>query len=237
MKIGLFTDSHYCGAEVLCGTRRPSLSLGKIREAMDAFRDAGVDMCFCLGDITDHAPEDSREDVIGCFGEVMDLVRSYGIPFRLVTGNHDYLMMTAEDVARVSGSPLLPCVVTVGEYDFILLDANYRSDMRRFDEAGVEWTDSNLPPEQIAFLRDALEASEKKCVVMIHENLDPHVDGYHIVKNAAEARAIMAVSGKVERVIQGHYHPGAAHRVDGIDYLTLPAMCEGTENRFCILEL
>ena len=35
MKIGLFTDVHYCRADALGKTRRPSLSLRKLREAMD----------------------------------------------------------------------------------------------------------------------------------------------------------------------------------------------------------
>ena len=38
MKIGVFTDTHYCNAEVMCKTRRPLLSPVKIREAMEAFR-------------------------------------------------------------------------------------------------------------------------------------------------------------------------------------------------------
>ena len=98
MKIGLFADAHYCHADVLCGTRRPSLSLSKIREAMDVFREASVDTCICLGDLTDHAPKDTKEDVLACFHEALDVIRSYNIPFYLVPGNHDYLMMTADEL-------------------------------------------------------------------------------------------------------------------------------------------
>ena len=42
----------------------------------------------------------------------------------------------------------------MGGYQFVFLDANYRADGRRFDVAGVEWTDSNLPHEQCLFLGD-----------------------------------------------------------------------------------
>ena len=35
MKLALFTDPHYCDKEVTCRTRRPILSYGKIREAME----------------------------------------------------------------------------------------------------------------------------------------------------------------------------------------------------------
>ena len=56
--------------------------------------------------------------------------------------------------------------------------------MERFDKAGVEWTDSNLPPSQIDFLKNELAKSDKPCVILVHENLDPSVDKMHIIKNA-----------------------------------------------------
>ena len=53
MKLALFTDPHYCDKEVTCRTRRPILSYGKIREAMETFVREGVDFVLCLGDIID----------------------------------------------------------------------------------------------------------------------------------------------------------------------------------------
>ena len=233
MKIGVFSDAHYCHAEVLCDTRRSSLSLAKIREAMDVFRAAGVDACICLGDLTDHAPTDTKEDVVSCFGEILGLIRSYNIPFYLVPGNHDYLMMTADELFK-AGIKIPPYTLSMGGYQFVFLDANYRSDGRRFDVAGVEWTDSNLPNEQCLFLNDALSKAKEPCIVCIHENLDPLVESHHIVKNSETIRQIIRESCKVKLVLQGHYHPGAERTIDGIKYVTLPAMCEGTNNSYHI---
>jgi alkaline phosphatase len=236
MKIGLFADAHYCHADVLCGTRRPSLSLSKIREAMDVFREASVDTCICLGDLTDHAPKDTKEDVLACFHEALNMIRSYNIPFYLVPGNHDYLTMTAEELekARIK---IPPYTISVGGYQLILLDANYRADGRRFDVAGVEWTDSNLSQDQVDFLRYELEKANTDCIVCIHENLDPFVEMRHIIKNAEEVREIIRKSGKVKLVLQGHYHLGAERMIDDIPYITLSAMCEGTDNSYRILTL
>ena len=234
MKIGIFTDVHYCKAEVLCETRRPSMSLGKLKEAMDAFKSASVDFCLCLGDLTDHAEGDTKADVVSCYNEVLNLIFSYEIPFYFVPGNHDYLMLGGKEIER-SGLRLPPYKFTAGDIDFILLDANYRSDGRRFDEAGVEWTDSNLPEEQCEFLREALSVGENRKIVCIHENLDPSVEARHIVKNAEQVRNI--IKGRTEIVLQGHYHPGATNIIDGIPYITLPAMCEGEENSYRILDL
>ncbi len=237
MKIGLFSDAHYCHAESLDNTRRPSLSLGKIKEAMQVFKRENVDYCFCLGDLTDHAPNDSKESVVNCFNKAIAEILSYGIPFFLIPGNHDYLMMSKSDVESVVGNALPPCVLELGKYNFILLDANYRENGQRFDEAGVLWTDSNIPPWQVEFLKDSLKKAQKECIIMVHENLDPNIVLSHLVKNAQQLRKIIKDSGKVKMVIQGHYHKGANNIVDGIPYLTLSAMCEGAENSYKIIEL
>ena len=203
---------------------------------MEAFAQAKVDMVFCLGDLTDHAPGDSEADVRENFREIMDLLQAYPFPFYLVPGNHDYLMMTGEELAELGNLPLPPYTVTAGGMDFIVLDANYRWDMRRFDRAGVEWTDANLPPEQMDYLRCALKNADKDCVILLHENIDPAVEAHHIVHNADEIRALIASSPRVKLVLQGHYHPGAENVYQGIRYLTLPAMCEGTRNPYRILD-
>ncbi|MBQ4509985.1 MAG: metallophosphoesterase [Clostridia bacterium] len=237
MKIGLFTDCHYCKAEYLGPTRRPKLSINKIREAMNAFKSNNVDIVFCLGDMTDHDENSTKEQIIECFKEAMSLIKSYNIPFYLVPGNHDYLVMTANDMEKEADFKIPPYTVETNTHSFIILDANYRSNMVRFDKAGVQWTDSNLPPHQIEFLKNALNTSTKRCVVLVHENLDPSVDKMHIIKNAEQARDIIKNCQKVSLVIQGHYHSGKESTIDNIPYITLPAMCEGESNSFRILEL
>ena len=109
--------------------------------------------------------------------------------------------------------------------------------MKRFDKAGVEWTDSNLPPSQVDFLKAEHDVANKKCVVLVHENLDPSVDKMHIIKNADQIRSIVKESGKVCMVLQGHYHKGNENIINNIPYITLPAMCEGETNSFKIIEL
>ena len=235
MKLGLFSDPHYCKAELLGKNRRPKRSLERMREAMEVFRAEGVDACICLGDFTDCAPGDTKEAVLSNFSEALALVRSYEIDFTLIPGNHDYLMLTGEDLLRF-GLRLPPYVIETPRHSILVLDANYRASGKRFDEAGELWTDCNLPPKQLAFLQDALERSSKECIVMLHENLDPFVEARHIVKNADAVRTILQKSGKAKLVLQGHYHKGALHELEGILYKTLPAMCEGEENTYQILE-
>ncbi|MBE6673622.1 MAG: hypothetical protein E7596_00785 [Ruminococcaceae bacterium] len=236
MKIGLFSDPHYCQCDNIGGNRHPMLSYDKIKTSMEEFNKSGVDLCICMGDLTDHAKGDTRADAKSNLKKIMALINSYKIPFYLVVGNHDYLMLNSDDL-KEENIDTPPYKIETEEYNFIALDGNYRSDMERFDKAGVVWDDSNLPPFQLDYLRKSLASSQKPCIVLVHENLDPTVQEQHIIKNATEVRKIIKESGKVKMVIQGHFHEGSYQIIDGIPYLTLKAMCQGEENPYVILEI
>lgn len=206
-----------------------------MREAMEAFAAEGVDMCICLGDIIDkgQTPEEPRH----CLSEAMAVIRSYGILYFIVPGNHDFAVFSREEFSSYTGCPALPCALHSDTYTVIFLDANYRSDMVHYSEGEYDWKNSNLPTEQLEFLSDTLAASEKPCIVCVHENLDNGVRPDHVVKNADAVRELLEKSGKVPLVIQGHYHKGAYNVINGIRYLTLSAMCEGEDNHYIITEV
>ena len=236
MKIGLFSDTHYCNADYIGKFRRPLLSYNKTRDIMETFKREGVDLVFCLGDMTDHDETSTKEDIIACFKKLYKLILSYDIPFCLVPGNHDYLVMSAQDMENTSTFITPPHTIHTESCDFVILDANYRSNMERFDTAGVEWTDSNLPREQIEYLTRELSVS-KPHVVLVHECLDPYVEEHHIIKNAAQIRKIISDSGTVKAVISGHFHEGSEHIIDSVPYITLPAVCENEQNLYRIIEV
>ncbi len=235
MKLGIFADPHWCGQDVLCKTRRPRLSLAKMQAASEAFAKAGVDLILCMGDLVD--PEETHEAEIFHLKTAFTLFQSTEAPFLLVPGNHDYHVFGAGEMEELVGFRIPPYRIDVGGVRLIILDANYRSNGRRYDIAGVEWRDTNLPQEQLDFLQGALHTSSLPCVVAVHEVLDPTVRQDHVIRNAEAARSIIRKNGKVRLVLQGHYHAGADSLINGIPYLTVPAMCEGTENHFLILDL
>ncbi len=236
MKIGLFSDPHYCKADDLGLNRRAILSYNKIKEAMDDFKKQGVELCLCLGDMTDCAPGDTREDALNNLKAVVTLIKEYRIPFYFVPGNHDFGFIVREDYKRANiDTP--PYIIKTTDYDFIALDANFRSNEEHFDTAGAVWHDANVPSFQVEFLKNALKESSKKCIVLVHENLDPTVQEQHIIKNHEQIREIIKESGKVDLVIQGHYHDGNHLVIDGITYLTLPAMCIGEENHYTVMDI
>ena len=53
MKIGLFTDTHYSDKTEPSENRYHALSYKKISKAMEYFKENGVELVICLGDLTD----------------------------------------------------------------------------------------------------------------------------------------------------------------------------------------
>lgn len=234
MKLLLFTDSHYCQKDLACRTRRPLLSYGKVEEMLAACPDA--DLLICLGDFIDDGGDHDAN--VAHTQALMALIRRAGIPFYTLMGNHDCHAFSREEFASLTDGAVPPFVHRVGGKALIFLDAGYSDNGQTYEPGKIDWKNCYLPPEQLAQLRLALaDPAVEEAYVFIHQNLDPEVQVDHIVRNAADARAILAESGKVRTVYQGHYHRGHEAVFDGIPYITLPAMCEGEENRYITVEI
>ena len=234
MKLLLFTDSHYCQKDLACRTRRPLLSYGKVEEMLAACPDA--DLLICLGDFIDDGGDHDAN--VAHTQALMALIRRAGIPFYTLMGNHDCHAFSREEFASLTDGAVPPFVHRVGGKALIFLDAGYSDNGQIYEPGRIDWKNCYLPPEQLAQLRLALaDPAVEEAYVFIHQNLDPEVQVDHIVRNAADARAILAESGKVRTVYQGHYHRGHEAVFDGIPYITLPAMCEGEENRYITVEI
>jgi len=234
MKLGVFTDPHYSSQTVTCNTRRPSLSLGKMREAFAAMKDC--DLILCLGDLINDCgdPADNRVKL----AEAAVLFHDSPVPAFCLMGNHDYDAFSRAQFQEITGQLAPPPVLHICGKTLLFPDSACREDGVSYDGNHFDWTDSFIPEGEQTFLREILADPEtEEAYVFLHQNLDPSVEVHHIIRNAGQVRALLAASGKVKGVFQGHYHPGKDSIVDGIPYRTFPAMCEGEENRFFILEI
>ncbi|MHB1151104.1 MAG: metallophosphoesterase family protein [Eubacteriales bacterium] len=220
MKIGLIADPHYSSDERI-GNRYPRRSLDKIYSAAKAFKSANVDLILCLGDMINDEAGHNEENLRLISEPLVSVTECL-----LVQGNHDRELFTAEQLAKRTGMTAAPCSFVRGRIRIIALDGNFCSDGSPYRLHETDWTDTFLPGDQLAMLRSSLAESSEDTYIFIHQCLDPHAEAHHIVRNAAEVRAIIAESGKVKGVYQGHYHPGLESTVDCIPYHTLPAMCE-----------
>ncbi len=264
MKIGVFTDPHYALADRLLNTRRPALSLGKLKEACEAFKNAQVDAIFCLGDWI--SVYGSEEDMTDRLREMAEAVHTVGVPVFTCMGNHDREIFTKEDFEKISQVTTAPCVFEDEYSKVILLDANYKRNQEPWPDHYEDWTQTCIPKDEVEWLKAHLGSEQKctsvcdatrtfragstlmenpeidpdkkqKCTVLLHQPLDETISPEHVVENAKEIKKILKESGKVDLVLQGHYHFGGDQTEEGIRYLTLNAMCEEEVNSFYIFEV
>lgn len=236
MRFGVFTDSHICNSDDLGLGRRPRLARGRLISLMEKFKDEGVDAIICLGDLTDCAKDEQKSDVLAHLSDTVSIISSLGVPFYLVPGNHDFLVLSREEIAS-KGVLTAPFCIGDGHGKIIALDANYRESLCHFDKVGEKWDDAHVPPEQLEMLDRELEASCVPCVILIHENLDPCVDFSHQARNAESVREIIKKhASKVSLVLQGHFHYGASGVYDGVPYETLKSICVFDTDDYKILD-
>lgn len=234
MKIGLFSDTHYCGIETLEQNRKPRRAYNAIKLAFDAFKEDGVEIAICLGDLIHY--NDGIETSTDYLKKISSLIKSYGIPAYICMGNHDNEVFDAINFERISGIKTAPCTIETKNTRLILLDASYTPDGEPFKREHVDWTKSFVPAAELEWLDGEL-ATEKDCMVFIHQNIDINVEEHHIVSNAAQVNAVISRHKNVRHVYQGHYHYGAENTINSVPFTTLRAMCIGEENNYKIIEV
>lgn len=233
MKIGIFTDTHYCDLELLEQDRKPRYAYNAVNHAFDDFKAQGVEVAVCLGDLIHF--HNGTEESIRHLKKISSLINSYGIPTYHCMGNHDNEVVSAEDMAEITGFHVAPTTFENEEVRLIFLDASYFPNGEPYGRKNIDWTKSYIPKAELEWLEKEL-ATDKRKIVFTHQNIDTNVESHHIVSNADEVNGILARNG-VSHVFQGHYHYGAEHIINGIPYTTLRAMCIGEETNYLIAEV
>jgi len=222
IRLGVFTDAHYAEGLTALGTRRCGLSLDKVKRIFEALADE-VDAFVQLGDLINACgdAEKDRQNIRAMQGTL----NGYRKKCFSALGNHDV------EAARKN--------VYLPEYErgyysidldgtrLIILDGNFTSNGESYEDAEWDWTDSMIPGEELAWLKNELDAAPGKAVVFCHQNLDERPGDPHVIRNAREVRRLLEASGKVNTVLQGHCHAGCRSVQDGILYHTFRALCEG----------
>ncbi len=234
VRFGLVTDCHYADADT-AGTRCYRESLDKLRECVELMNHKGVDFLIELGDFKDQGTPPVEKDTLSYLEAVEKVFQGFNGPTYHVIGNHDADSISKNQfLARIENTNIDP---GRSYYSFdiqglhgIVLDANFRSDGADYDHGAFDWKDTNLPPAELAWLKEDLAATAGPVVVFTHQLLDGVGSVY--VNNAAQVRPILEASGTVLAVFQGHHHEGSYRRIGGIHYYTLKALVEksGPEN-------
>jgi predicted MPP superfamily phosphohydrolase len=241
-RFGIVTDLHYADADTI-GSRYYRQSLDKLNECVELMNAQKVDFLIELGDFKDQNNPPVEQRTIANLRAVEKVFQKFKGPTYHVLGNHDEDSISKKQfLTNVENTNIEPAK-SYYSFDFngvhlVILDANYTADGTDYDHGNFDWTDANIPPAELDWLKHNLAAAPGPVILFIHQLLDG-TGSYH-VKNAAEVRQELEESDKVTAVFQGHHHSGSYSRIEGIHYYTLKAMVEGPgeeNNAYAIVEV
>lgn len=242
LSFGIVTDAHYADTDPR-GARQYRESTAKMTECVALMNDEKVDFLIELGDFKDQGTPATEETTLKYLSTIEKVYGKFNGPRYHVLGNHDVDSISKEQfLARVENTGIAKGS-TYYSFDskgfhLVVLDANFTADGADYDHGRFNWTDANVPLEQLDWLTKDLASTSKPVIVFVHQQLD--VTGSTGVKNAAEVRQVLQNSKRALAVFQGHHHPGHYSHIEGIHYYTLKAMVDGVgerNNSYAIVEV
>lgn len=225
---GLVADVHYADIDDAIG-RHYREAETRLAECVRTMNGLKPDFLIELGDFKDQGR--SAEATVEGLRRIERTFAEFKGPRYHVLGNHDCDAITPDEfLANIAnhGQPQARAYYRFdfGALTFLVLDGCYTSEMKHYSRSNP-WTDANIPPEELDWLKMELERSDGPVIVFCHQRLDPESEPRHLMRNAAEVRDVLERSGKVRAVITGHQHTGGGCVLNGISYLTLPSVVDG----------
>lgn len=244
LTFGIVTDSHYADREV-AGTRNYRDSIGKMEEAMEEMNSKRVDFAVHLGDFKDQAEHPNERSTLAFLEKIEKAFSSYRGPRYHVLGNHDTDSISKQQFLQSVENTGVVKDRTFFSFDckgvhFIVLDGNFTTDGVAYEKGNFDWKDSFVPPDQLEWLKNDLDATGLPVIVFVHQLLDDVDDPDYCIQNAGAVRQVLDHSGRVVAVFQGHRHKERYNKLESTHYCTLPAMVDysGLENNsFSIIEV
>ncbi len=230
VRFGLITDLHFADRDP-AGGRMYRESTARLAEFVRTMNAEKADFVAELGDFKDQDIQPAEARTLSFLRTIESVFAGFRGPRYHALGNHDEDSISKDGFLSVAPNTGIPADRTWYSFDvrgvhFVVLDPNFRSDGGAFSRGAYAWEDCNLPPAELDWLKADLAGGRGPAVVLLHQQLDG--EGAYYVRNAAAARRILADSGRVRVVFQGHRHEGAFSEIDGVAYVTLKAAGEGS---------
>ncbi|MFH1742638.1 MAG: metallophosphoesterase [bacterium] len=223
VRIGLMTDVHYADRDT-AGTRCYRESVLKVREAVNQFNAAEAHVAVELGDFIDAA--DTVEGELGHLKTIEAEYVKFAGDRHHVLGNHCVWTLTKKQFLETCGQKISYYSFDKGGTHFVILDACYRKDGVAYGAKNFEWTDTEIPAEEQAWLKADLDSTSNSAVAFVHQRLD--VAEHYGVHSGPAVRNILEDSGKLLAVFQGHYHLNEYEEINKIHYCTLRSVVDGS---------
>jgi alkaline phosphatase len=242
ISFGMLTDVHYAAIKDN-GTRKYSQSLDKVAQCIDSMNQKKVSFLIELGDFKDMpVPPDSKA-ALGFLEKVETAFSRFRGNRYHVLGNHDEDCISKNQFYSIAKNSHISQKRTYysfqnGGYTFVVLDACFDSVGVSYDRGHFDWSDANVPGEELKWLENELKHSKRPVIVFVHQLL--YGNSKVTIKNAETVRDILENSKKVKCVFHGHDHKGGYEMINGIHYYTLKGMVEGNfpvSNSFALVSL
>jgi 3',5'-cyclic-AMP phosphodiesterase len=180
-----------------------------------------------LGDlIEDENPKNDASNV----SYIVELFEQLKCPVYYVAGNHDLQNISDAELAALFKIDRLYYSFDQGEYHFVVLFTKSK-----------EHKDAVVSEEQISWLKEDLEKTNKKTMVFTHYTLaDQDLTGNHwfedspekcLVPNRNEVRNVLEQSKKVLAVFNGHLHWDNKDTHNNIPYFTIQSLVENEDSQ------
>ncbi|WP_294469799.1 metallophosphoesterase [uncultured Bacteroides sp.] len=144
-----------------------------------------------------------------------------------VIGNHDMDSYTPEEYVAGMKMPGRYYSFDKGDFHFVVLDGNNLYDGKEYTHYAKANYYVNLKmrafidPEQMAWLKQDLAATDKKCVLFSHQSIEQFLNNGAAVRQILEDENRRTGFKKVVLAFSGHNHSNYTKEINGITYMQI----------------
>ncbi len=232
LQFGVVTDIHAHDIDSPLEGKMMAKYQQRLSGFVDAMNAWPADFVIELGDFVNGwvvlgTPPGDPERIPDILAQANAVFTRFDGPAYHVIGNHDLYNLSKQQYMSILGMDRTYYSFDIRGFHFVVLDV-------QFDQLGhdLSYTFTGVrglvPQEEMEWLRGDLAATDKPTIVCVHQMLDttPTAAGWTLVQNAVEVRALLASSGKVIAVFQGHDHQNRYSLVNKIYYITFAAFVD-----------
>jgi len=232
LRIGIVTDVHAHDLDSPLEGKFMSSTAERLGAFVNAMNAWPADLVIQLGDFVNgwvvlgtDPGDPSRIPQILAWAD--GIYAGFSGPRYHVIGNHDLYNLDKTQFLSITGTRRTYDSFDAGAYHFVILDVQY-------DDSGADLAHTYtgvagaVPEPEIEWLREDLAATDRPTIVCVHQPLDVFDPrwGRSLVRNADLVRSVLATSGRVIAVFQGHEHRNAHSVIDEIHYVTFEALVD-----------
>ncbi|MEN8252119.1 MAG: metallophosphoesterase, partial [Patescibacteria group bacterium] len=179
LKIGIITDTHVHPNRIDRNDKSENAPrylnekhVKPIRNFVSQMQVFQPDFVVHLGDVIEGTGDSDTVGIMGLQLVEAELSKA-GVPIYWAVGNHDLRSVTKEQFKETLSLESLDQMFDVGDYRFIILDANYSKENTPRSPEGGGYIRGNLHPDTIEWFKKQLE-TDKKVFVFIHHGVFPY---------------------------------------------------------------